>query len=281
MNTRSDQLSVHELAQALWHGRWFILAVTLLLTASAAVAVKVLPKRFTAIAVVIPAEPASQGGLGGLASRYGGLASLAGISLPSDGSASEAIATMESDGLTMEYIRRNDLLPVLFPEKWDPVAKRWKDKDAPTLRSGVDLFKHRVKSVMQDPKSGLIHVSISWTDAKIAEKWANDLVSETNTHMRQRAIDQSARNIEYLKSQVQSTNVVELRTAIFSLMESEIQKGMLARGNDEFALRVIDPAMAPERPSSPRSSLLLAASIVGGLFISALLVVVRSSLRRL
>jgi uncharacterized protein involved in exopolysaccharide biosynthesis len=134
---------------------------------------------------------------------------------------------------------------------------------------------------MQDPKSGLIHVSISWTDAKIAEKWANDLVSETNTHMRQRAIDQSARNIEYLKSQVQSTNVVELRTAIFSLMESEIQKGMLARGNDEFALRVIDPAMAPERPSSPRSSLLLAASIVGGLFISALLVVVRSSLRRL
>jgi uncharacterized protein involved in exopolysaccharide biosynthesis len=34
-------------------------------------------------------------------------------------------------------------------------------------------------------------------------------------------------------------------------LQNEISKMMLARGNDEYALKVIDPATPPERPSSP------------------------------
>jgi uncharacterized protein involved in exopolysaccharide biosynthesis len=57
---------------------------------------------------------------------------------------------------------------------------------------------------------------------------------------------------------------VELRSVIYSLIESEIKKAMLARGDIEFALRVVDPAVVPEKPSSPKRWLwMLGGGILG------------------
>jgi uncharacterized protein involved in exopolysaccharide biosynthesis len=279
MSRESDQLSVSELVHALWEGRWIVLALTAFFTLSASVAAFSMSKRYTAVAVVAPAERSSQSGLGGLAARFGGLASLAGISLPADESASEAIATLESDGLTIDFIQSNSLLPIIFSSDWDSVNSRWATQTPPTLWGANQLFKSKVRSVVQDAKSGLIYVSATWNDPKVAEKWANEFVQSTNSYLRGRAIEQSARNIEYLKKELESTSALELRAAIYSLMESEIQKGMLARGNDEFALRVLDNAIAPEKPSFPRPSVWIPVGFVGGLFLSMLLVVVRGTLR--
>jgi uncharacterized protein involved in exopolysaccharide biosynthesis len=76
-------------------------------------------------------------------------------------------------------------------------------------------------------------------------------VRVTNQYLRDKAIREAERNIQYLNEQASRTNVVEAQKAIYSLLESEINKEMVARGRDEYALKVIDPAFVPERPSSP------------------------------
>lgn len=274
-------MTVAEMVATLWKGKWLIVVVTVVATGTAAMAAFMLPKRYTAVAVVMPAQSqqGAYGSLGALASRYGGLASIAGISLPSDSSASEAIATLQSDGLTIAFIRDNNLLPILFSGNWDAVAGRWKTGEPPTVLGAAGVFRQQVRSVSQDSKSGMIYVGATWKDPEVAATWANDLVEAANSHLRQRAISQAERNIEYLKAEILKTNVVELRSAMYSLMESEIQKAMLARGNEEFALRVVDSALAPEVPSFPRPAILVPLGFICGLFISVLLVMIRGFLR--
>jgi uncharacterized protein involved in exopolysaccharide biosynthesis len=57
--------------------------------------------------------------------------------------------------------------------------------------------------------------------------------------------------VAYLRAEIQGTTDVELRNVIYSLIQSEIKKQMIARGEVEYALKVIDPAAVPEKPSSP------------------------------
>jgi hypothetical protein len=61
-------------------------------------------------------------------------------------------------------------------------------------------------------------------------------------------------------------------------MEEEIKKEMIARGRDEFALRVIDPAVPPEKESFPRPVLWTAGAFLGGIFLGLLVSVLRETL---
>jgi uncharacterized protein involved in exopolysaccharide biosynthesis len=62
-------------------------------------------------------------------------------------------------------------------------------------------------------------------------------------------------------------------------MESQYKQSMLAGGNDEYALKVIDPAATPEAPSSIRRGFIILGGLLGGLFVAVLFVFVRSSWR--
>ena len=74
--------------------------------------------------------------------------------------------------------------------------------------------------------------------ADIAAAWATDLVARLNDNMRLRALTEAERNVEYLHGEMAATNVATMRESIGSLLETELQKLMLARGNEEFAFRV-------------------------------------------
>ncbi len=67
--------------------------------------------------------------------------------------------------------------------------------------------------------------------------------------------------------------------ALGTLMENEYKQAMLAGGNDEYAMKVIDPAAAPETPSSLRRGFIVLGGLLGGLFISLLFIFARASWR--
>jgi uncharacterized protein involved in exopolysaccharide biosynthesis len=46
-----------------------------------------------------------------------------------------------------------------------------------------------------------------------------------------------------------------VRTTIYKLMETEIKKQMTALGNTDYAFRVVDPAVIPQRKSAPKRSI--------------------------
>jgi uncharacterized protein involved in exopolysaccharide biosynthesis len=221
------------------------------------------------------------GGVGGMMQSFGALASLAGVSVGGESEKFEKIALLQSRFLTEKFIQQNDLLPVLFWKIWDPNGRRWIGRDpkaAPTLWKGDTQFK-KIRSVVQDPKTGLVTLSITWRDPVVASRWANGLVELTNQLTRDRAIHDSQRNIGYLSDQALKTSLVPVQMALSTLMENEYKQAMLAGGNDEYALKVIDPALPPETPSSLRRGFVVLGGLLGGLFIAFLFVFVRASWR--
>ena len=155
------------------------------------------------------ANSAGLGGLSGLASQYSGLAALAGISLGGGGKKDESVATLKSELLTSAYIREQNLLPVLFARRWDADNDAWRKGlfggRAHCLAANQD-FDRRIRRIAVDNKTGLIVVSIKWTDPVKAAKWVNDLVKKTNESLSDKAISEAARNIRYLNEQSKNTS---------------------------------------------------------------------------
>ncbi|MHB8814701.1 MAG: Wzz/FepE/Etk N-terminal domain-containing protein [Steroidobacteraceae bacterium] len=256
-----DEFTLRDLAADFWASK-FAYSIMIGIFVVAGVAIGILsPKEYEATTVVMAATDDTSshlGSLGSLAAQYGGLASLAGITLPESSKQVEAIAVLKSELLTQRFIEQNDLLPVLYPKLWNPQTKTWRTSDpqeTPTLWKANRVFANKIRAV-EEGRGGLVTLKITWTNPQAAADWANQLVAMTNSYLRNKAIAEAERNIAYLNEQASKTTVLEARQAIFSLLESEIDREMVARGRTEYALRVIDPAFAPDKPSSAGPKLL-------------------------
>jgi uncharacterized protein involved in exopolysaccharide biosynthesis len=267
-----EEYGLAELLRDALRLRLWIGCVALVCALAGVVTGLVLPKEYEATITISPVmDEGSSGRLGGLSSlaaQYGGLASLAGINLPGKDRKDESLAVLQSEQLTESYIRDNNLLPILFWRDWDAQSQRWTRDDPPTVWKGNQYFKKNVRQVTDDKKSGMVIMTIRWHDAQLAAKWANDLVKITNSFLRSKAIAESDRNIAYLNEQAAKTNVIEVQKAVYSLLEEEINKEMIAKGRDEYALKVVDPAFVPEKPSSWGPKRLGAVGFFFGLLVS-------------
>ena len=252
-----EEIRLAEYLAVLKRARWRVAAFIIACTIGATLTGFLLPRKYTAVIVVSPVTNASGGGrLGGLSSmvsQLGGLASLAGISLGEDTQRAETLEVLESSALTERYIAQNNLLPVLFRKQWDPQTRQWLVSDPrkmPTLWKADQLFDKKIRTITTDAKSGIVTMKITWTNPSEAATWANGLVAMTNDYLRSKAIAQAEKNVAYLNDQAEKTNLVQVREAIYAILQTEINKEMLARGTEEYALKVLDPAQSPERPSS-------------------------------
>jgi uncharacterized protein involved in exopolysaccharide biosynthesis len=257
-------IGLDDFALLCWKRKFLLVAMTTLFAGSALGVAWVLPRWYEAQTVLEPVTTqAGTGGLGGALgstlSQLGGVASLVGVSLGgASGGSQEAIATLQSEVLTEQYIRTHNLLPILYARLWDDTRKAWTTSDpdrVPTPWKGNRYFSTSIRNVEVSSKTGLLTLTISWKDPKLAADWANGMVAMANDYLRQKAISEAERDIAYLNDEASKTSVVEVRTAIYSLMENEIKKSMLARGNSEYGLKVIDPAVTPERPTYPKKVL--------------------------
>ncbi|HEY8519625.1 MAG TPA: Wzz/FepE/Etk N-terminal domain-containing protein [Gammaproteobacteria bacterium] len=285
MNRRSSFVaaSVHRQVRALaelWSilraGKWWILATTAAVTALAVALAYILPVKYRAETLLQPAR--SDRDLGGAFSLPGGLASLAGLTLGLDDRSAEARAVLESKAFTMEFVRAQNLLPVLFEDLWDEKAGRWRTDDSDRIPTELDayrMFRDQIRTVSQDSQTRMVLLAIEWTDAELAAKWANDMVVLLNEKMRSDAIERSRRNMEFLRKEYENTTVTPVREAIARLMESELQTAMLASVQPDYAFRVIDPAVVPNRRISPNRRLIAATGLVVGLALGVLIALVR------
>ena len=278
----TDEISLKEIANALWQHRNFILVVMFVFGVAATVIAMLLPVKYESSILLAPVadegDAGKFGGLSSLVSQYGGLSALGGFNFSSSNRKSEAVATLQSRALTETYIAEKNLLPILYASEWDAANNRWKSSDPkkiPTPWKANEFFDKSVRKIDEDKKTGLLTLTITWGDPKLAAEWANDLVARTNQYLRQRSSEQSSRNIAYLNDQLTRTSVVELQRAIYSLIEAEIKKVMVAQGSDEYAFKVVDPAAVPERKAKPPRIIIVIGGIFAGLLIGTFVVLNR------
>lgn len=240
-------------------------------------------KQYSASVLLSPVAGNSgdMGGAGSLLSEYKGLASLAGLNLTGNDKRAESIALLQSTVIAQRFILQNRLLPILYSKKWDARTKSWRaGEKAPTLWEATQYFKKKICDVTENARTGLVSLTVKWKNPEVAAQWANGVVALTNDYARQKAIGESDRDISFLNDQAAKTTVVEERSAIFSLLESVLNKKMLAEGTMEYALKVIDPAVAAEKPSFPQPMIWVIVGFFGGALVGCAYAVARSPGRR-
>lgn len=260
-----DEIRLAELWGIVWSGKWRIIGVTLAFALLSVWYALSATEWYRAEVLLAPAEERN---VSSLQNQLGGIAALAGVSIGS-GDSVEAVATLKSREFARKFIAEQGLLTVLFAEAWDAENQRWLEQDPhrqPDMRDAVRFFHEEMLRVSEDRATGLVTLAIEWTDPELAAEWAAELVSRLNAIMRARALREAETNVAYLQQELAQTNVVTLQQAVGRLLESELQKLMLARGTQEFAFRVIDSAEPPKRRVRPKRSLIvIVGTLAGGL----------------
>lgn len=265
--------------------RWWIIGSIFLFTAAFTTAAFKITPVYRASVLMVPANGdrnSMSGTMSSVMGQVGGLASFAGIHAGGgDLGTEEALAVLRSRDFTGRFITDEQLMSVLFANKWDAANKKWKVAaiGQPTLSSAYKYF-DRIRSVSQDKRTGLITLQIDWKDRIAAAAWANELVQRLNAEMRARAIAQVSASLGYLEKELASTSIVEVREAINRLIEAQVKQRMLANVTQEYAFRIVDKAVAPDSNDTikPNRVLLVVMGPLVGLGIAIVLVLLSASL---
>ncbi|MBI5138148.1 MAG: hypothetical protein HZA24_12560 [Nitrospirae bacterium] len=264
-----EEIDLFEYWSVLWRRRWMVTGVALLCAVLAGGGSFLMPNVYRAEALLAPVAQEGAAMPGGLLGGLGGLGALAGVLPAGGGGVEENLAVLQSRDFIWAFVREKDLLPVLFADDWDAARGAWRKADPdgqPDLWDAYRLFaKEGLLTVSADRKSGLVTVAVEWTDPELAAQWANDLVARLNAYLRQRQVVRSEQNLSYLEDELRSTQVDEMRKALFELIGTEQKKAMLARTQKEFAFQVLDQAASPDIKARPRRGLMVVlAGMVGG-----------------
>jgi uncharacterized protein involved in exopolysaccharide biosynthesis len=264
-----DEIDLWQLWETVWSGRWLIIAITSLFAVGGVTYALVAQEWWRAEVVLAPAD--KKGGMSGALSQLSGLASLAGVSV-GGGGGNEPLAVLKSKDFARQFITEMNLMPVLLKDQ------KTEDGKAPDIRDALRIFE-TVRTVSDDKKTGLVTLSVRWKDADTAALWANELARRVNSRLRAEALAEAERNVTYLQKEMAATSVVSLQQSMGRVLEGEMQKLMLARGNEEFAFKVIDKATPPKQRDAPKRSLIAVVATLAGGFLGILAVFLRQAWR--
>jgi uncharacterized protein involved in exopolysaccharide biosynthesis len=264
-----DEIDLWQLWETVWSGRWLIIAITSLFAVGGVTYALVAQEWWRAEVVLAPAD--KKGGMSGALSQLSGLASLAGVSV-GGGGGNEPLAVLKSKDFARQFITEMNLMPVLLKDQ------KTEDGKAPDIRDALRIFE-TVRTVSDDKKTGLVTLSVRWKDADTAALWANELARRVNARLRAEALAEAERNVAYLQKEIAATSVVSLQQSMGRVLEGEMQKLMLARGNEEFAFKVIDKATPPKLRDAPKRALIAIVATLAGGFLGILAVFLRQAWR--
>jgi uncharacterized protein involved in exopolysaccharide biosynthesis len=265
---KESEINFVALMWIVWGQKYLVLAISLLFGVLAVIYALTATPMYRAQIIVTEASDSGIGGAGGLMSQLGGLASLAGLNLNSNGPDADRPAFLQSRGLVDAFVRKYNLAPLIIRN-----AKR------NSVWFAVETFRSTTLDIHEEKLKGTTTITIDWRDPIVAARWANDFVALANEMMRARALEESTRNIEYLNKQLAQTNQVEIQQATNRLIEAETKNLMLAHGRVEYAFTIVDPAVPPEMRFSPRRTLLVISGLFIGGFVGSLVAWARKAIR--
>lgn len=267
-NLRGDEVvDLSTYWRSMSHHLWLILMVMACCTGAAVIYAVFATPIYRAETLVTPAgEDKGKSGLSGIVGQYGGLASLAGVSIESRDGREEALAVLNSRAFISLFISSEGLETVLLEDARSPPLFFWKNTPTTSL-DAVDHFRTNVMRINAGKNSGLVTVAVEWKNPQQAASWTNSLIKHLNGHMRVTAIEESRKSLGFLANEIGKTSKIEIQSAASFLMQSQMQKSMLANVREEFAFKVIDPAYPPAADAyvSPKRILLISFGVLAGL----------------
>lgn len=296
---QDDEINLLDYWRVIWKRRkmivWIVLAVVFL-TAGYSLT---LTNIYQAKAIITPVtgKDTGGGGLSALASQFGGVAGMAGLALPGSASSAEIVGLLKSNILREKMIQQYNLMPILFHEQWDkerqawkkgggfslnpltyvsmltsllapapPASTRKKEPGAPDTWDALRLLDGIVK-VNQDIKANTITVSVEYHDPDMAAKLVEYFLNALINHMSSETKRVAQTNRKYLEEQLGTTADPFIKQKTYNLIAQQIETSMMAEVKENFAFKVIDPPLAPDKKIKPNRAQMVMLSFVVALFL--------------
>jgi uncharacterized protein involved in exopolysaccharide biosynthesis len=294
-----DEIDLRELFAVIWQGKWLIIAITAVFAIGSVILALSQPNIYKSEALLAPAEPENGGGgLAALAGQFGGLASMAGINLGGSGGVDKtqmAIEVMNSRQFTSEFIQRHDLLADLMAAKsWDMAndkviydvddylvdTKEWirevnpPFKPKPSMQEAYKEFSKLV-SINKDKETGMVNLAVEHVSPTLAQQWVTWLVHDINKVMKERDVAEAVRSTEFLNKQIALTNIADIRSMLYKLVEEQAKTIMFAEVRDEYIFKTIDPALVQEEKAKPKRALIVVLGTMIGGMLGVMFVLIR------
>lgn len=265
---------------------WKALLAIMSLSVIASVVIALQMNRIYRSEIVVTPVPDDAGSdfLSRVTPQLSGLADIVGLGSQSTISRNELVAFLESKEFARDFIDAYNLVPILFDDIWDAEKLQWDvddDKEIPTEADAIRKFQEEVLSIVEARRTtGLITVSVESEDREITALWATRYVQFANDKVRRRVISEAQKSREYLENELEKTSIVELRQSIYRLIESQINRIMVANVRQEYAFRVIDSAFVPDEDQfvSPNRPLIVMVGFVFGVLVGISAILLRSFL---
>ena len=271
-----NEIDFRDLIIVIWQGKWLIIAITIIFAVASIFYALSLPNIYKSEALL--ASVSDDVGMK-VPGQLGGLAALAGVNLGGGSSDKTGLALeiIKSRDFISRFINKYDLfVPLIAAKGWsrndnvleidaklyDSATQQWLRKvNAPFVAKPSLLESHeafiKLLNVSQDTSSGMVRISIEHYSPFLAKKWLDLLIAEINEEMRQREITEAQNSIAYLNVQLATTNIADVRGMLFSLIEEQTKKLMLANVREEYVLKTVDPAIVPEKKAKPARALMV------------------------
>ena len=191
------------------------------------------------------------------------------------------LAKLKSRQFSQRFIEQHNVYRAIFPQNWNDSSNDWTDGFRPDRGTAMKSFQSDIRFVDHNPENDIVSIRFRGTDAVAIRDWANGYVADFNQYMREQALADVAAKKKFLESELETTQVVDIRQSIYRLIEAQTAVAMLASAREEYVLEVIDPAILPFERISPSRKLFLVGGGLAGFLIAIFAVFARVFIQNL
>lgn len=290
-NHNDNEIDFGVIFELIFTNKKFIIIATMISVLIALIFAFATPKIYTSKTILSVSN--QDDSLSSMIGNYSGLASLAGIALPSESGdkSEEAIERIKSfDFFSKHFLTSISIENLMAVKRWNAkenklsYKKRQFDESSgkwirrvsfprtivPSAQEAYEEYQD-ILSIRRDNKTQFVHISISHKSPLVAKKWTDLIIKNINESMREEDQRLAKNFIIFLKKSSEETNLEAMQDAITQLLEIQMQKLMLASSNEDYVFKRIDSPIAPEEESYPNKILILILGLIFGFIIAVLL----------
>ncbi|MFL2715216.1 MAG: Wzz/FepE/Etk N-terminal domain-containing protein [Gammaproteobacteria bacterium] len=288
-NINQDDISLIDLYKILWKKKIYILLTSFSVAVACLFYANSLEDIYRSKTLLAPSSDSDSAPSMGMLS---GVASIAGINIPSNSSANNVLISIERlksldffemvvDKHSLYYELEavngwnsaNNTL-IVNTDIYDDKKNQWISDDEFAINGRPSIQKIHANflenfSVYYDNKNGFVSLSVDHFSPHVAKKILEIFIKEINETTRKEDISTAQQIISYLEEENLNTRNIDLKLGINSLIQSQIKKIAIANSSPQYVLKVISPPYAPESKFSPsRSLIVLIGFFLGSIFSS-------------
>mgnify|MGYP000409793421 CR=1 FL=1 len=245
-----DVLSISSFLGIFWRLKWLIIVITSLISGLSVFYAVSQPDVYRAHLIAVTPDEKGSNPMSGLSGQLGGLAGIAGISLggSSDQKLEQIKELIRSRSFLQNFIEKHGLVvDILASTDWDKSKNKiiyneslYDDKNQQWVRTPppfkdvvptaweaypVLLTKINIEALV---KKKMLKLSVDHYSPYKAKEWVELLLADINEFYRVRSKTEAKRSIDYLKEALEKTNISEVKTMFYGLLQDQIKGEIMA-----------------------------------------------------